>query len=155
MEEKNVPEIILEVASQILLLLEIGGRVGVDEDKENNSYIVSLDAPNESGLLIGRQGKTLEAFQQILNLAVRQRTGEWSHIVVDVADWREKEESRLTDLAMQTADRVRQSGQAQELYNLNGAQRRIVHLALANMDDIETTSEGEGENRYLVVQLKK
>ena len=55
-------------------------------------------------------------------------------------------------MATQTANHVKQTGEEQKLYNLTPTQRRIVHMALSTDKEIETTSEGEGQERYLIVK---
>jgi spoIIIJ-associated protein len=74
--------------------------------------------------------------------------------VVNVGDYMQKQEEQLRDLAAATAERARETGDPQLLYNLNPSQRRIIHMALSE-EDVETVSEGEGRDRHLVVSLKK
>ena len=97
----------------------------------------------------------LNSIQIILGMMYRQKTGEWKRILVNVADWREKEQVRLENLAEVTAQRVIETGEPQSLYNLTSAQRRIVHLTLSENKRIETESLGEGKDRYLIVNPKK
>lgn len=128
----------------------------VSEDKENDAYLVTVSGDEETGLLIGSRGRTLSSLQSLLGLMYRQKTeGEWKRIVVNVSDYREKEEERLRQLAHQTAERAKTTGDSQQLYNLNASQRRIVHMTLAEDSDIVTESQGEGADRYLVVSPKK
>ena len=75
-------------------------------------------------------------------------------MVVNIADFREKEETRMIELANQTASRLRETGEAQSLYNLTPAQRRVIHMTLSNQKDIQTESTGEGSERCLVVKKK-
>jgi spoIIIJ-associated protein len=122
-----------------------------DEQGEVITVVITSD---EAGLLIGAHGATLLAIQSFLGMAVKQSTGEWLRVSVDIAGWKEKHEDYLVSLAEQAADRARSSGEAQHLYNLNAAQRRVIHTALSKESDLITESEGEGENRYLVVRAK-
>jgi spoIIIJ-associated protein len=85
----------------------------------------------------------------------RQENGEWKRISVNVGDWREKQEEYLSEMAKVTAERAKQTGEPQNLYNLSPSQRRIIHIALSEDKEIETESVGEGEERYLVVKPKK
>ena len=114
--------------------------------------MVDIDAKEETGLLIGRRGETLNSIQTILGIMARQKTGEWARIIVNVGDWREKQESHLKELADQAALRAKETGQPQPIYNLSASQRRVIHLALAEDPEVETISEGEGEERYLIVK---
>lgn len=115
---------------------------------------VNVKTDQDTGLLIGRRGETLGAIQSFLSLGARQHLGDWVRVVVNIGDWRDKEEERLKDLAAQVADRAKSTGESQTLYNLTAGQRRIVHMALSEDKEVETSSEGEGSERYLVVKPK-
>lgn len=153
--DKKKLELVQELAEETLSLMGTKAEVSVSEDKENEAVLVDIDAKDETGLLIGRGGDTISSLQAALGMMVRQETDEWVRIVVNVGDWREKQEAQLKDLAAQAALRARETGESQPLYNLNAAQRRIVHMALSEEEDIETESQGEGKERFLVVRLKK
>ncbi len=116
---------------------------------------IDIETEEETGLLIGRHGETIEAIQSILGMMLKKKTGDWVRIIVDVGGWREKQEERLRDLATQTAERAKETGEGQPLYNLSPAQRRVIHLTLADDPDIETESAGEDEERYLIIRPKK
>ena len=88
-------------------------------------------------------------------MIVQKKLGEWIRVVVDVGDWREKQEQRVKDLAYQIVEKAIETGQPQPIYNLTPSQRRVVHMALADNKDVLTESEGEGEDRYLVVKPRK
>ncbi|OGM31842.1 hypothetical protein A2803_00985 [Candidatus Woesebacteria bacterium RIFCSPHIGHO2_01_FULL_44_21] len=138
------------------LLVKVGSdaevEVSTEEQEGEKVYKVLIESPREAGLLIGAHGATLHAIQSFLAMAVKQKTGEWVRIVVDIGDWRQKAEAHLTSLAMAAAERARATGEAQPLYNLTPSERRVVHLALAEEKGITTESEGEGAARYLVVK---
>lgn len=130
------------------------GVVNVEVETQDGEkvYKVTIDSPSEAGLLIGAHGATLHAIQSFIAMAVKQKTGEWVKVVVDIGDWRQKAEAHLTRLAMAAAERAKTTGEPQPLYNLTPSQRRVVHLALAKEKGIVTESEGEGAGRYLVVK---
>jgi len=138
-----------KITEELLKLLEVDATVKVSEKEDNISVIVKPEG--DAGLLIGAHGSTLAALQSFINLAIKQKTGEWARIVLDIGDWREKQDAQLEELADQAAMRARETGEPQHLYNLSPAQRRVVHMALSKMKDILTESQGEGTGRYLVV----
>lgn len=148
-------EFVKKTANKILSLMGTNAEANVAEDKENEAYIVDIDTEEEAGLLIGKKGETINALQMILGMIYRQKNQEWKRIMVNVADWRSKQEDRLNDMAVQAAERARETGQPQHLYNLTPSQRRIIHLNLSEVEDIETESAGEGRDRYLVVKPKE
>ena len=145
---------IKSIADELFSFLGIEAGIEVSEEEQEGQkvYMVEVTAPNEAGLLIGAHGSTLHATQSFLSMAVKQRTGDWVRIVVDIGDWRQKHEDHLSSLAKAAAERARETGEVQQLYNLTPAQRRVVHMALAEEKGVVTESEGEGAARYLVVK---
>lgn len=152
---KDKTEIIEKAADQTLALMGTKAKSKVSFDKENEAYVVQIDSDEETGLLIGRHGETLLSMETILGMMVKQQTGEWFRIVVNVGDWREKQEDYLKNLAVQAADRAEETQEPQPIYNLSAAQRRIVHMALSTDERVETESIGEDKDRYLVVKPKE
>lgn len=150
--QKNIESLLTELFK--LIGIEVGIKISENTTEEGIVYIVELDPGESAGLLIGARGMTLASLQSFLTVALKQQTGDWVRITLDIAGWSEKQNERLNEMATQTADRARETGEDQKLYNLNGQQRRIVHMALKEQTDIETFSEGEGLDRYLVVKVK-
>lgn len=144
-----------EVSKELLALMATKSEVSVDYDKDGEVFIVNIEASDETGLLIGKKGETLSSIQTVLGILFKQKTGEWNKIVVNVGDYREKEEDYLKNLAASTAARAKETGTPQNLYNLKAWQRRVVHLALSEDKDITTESEGEGGDRYLTIKPTK
>ena len=147
--------VVQERVDKLLELMGTKAKAVVSEDKENEALKVDIETETETGLLIGRHGETLDALQVILGMMLFQESKEWSRIVVNVGDWREKQEDQLKSLALQAAERARETGEPQSLFNLNASQRRIVHLILSEEKDIETESSGEGKERFLVIKQIK
>lgn len=147
-------KILKEIVDMLLKLMGTKAGVEVSFDQENDAFSVSIDAADETGLLIGRKGETLASLQTILGIILKQKIGEWKRVIVNVGDYREKEEDYLRNLGLSAAERARETGEDQFLYNLKPGQRRIIHLTLANESGIITESVGEGEERYLVVKAK-
>ena len=151
---KEKIKILQEATDKLLSLMATKAVATVEYDKENEAYVVGIDAGDETGLLIGKKGETLSSIQTVLGILFKQKTGEWNRVVVNVGDYREKEEDYLKNLAASTAQRARETGEPQNLYNLKPWQRRIIHLALSEEKDLSTESMGEGEERYLIIKPK-
>ena len=152
--KKNV-EALKKISEELFSLMSIpSAKIGVDYDKGQEVYIVNVEAPDETGLLIGKKGETLSSLQTVLGVLLKSKVGEWNRVIVNVGDYREKEEEYLRNLATSTADRAKETGQPQNLYNLKPWQRRIIHMTLSGDKDLTTESMGEGEERYLVVKTK-
>ena len=143
-----------ELAQEMFDLIGVTVELEVAHDKENDSVVIDIDSQESTGLLIGRRGETISALQYMLGIAIRQKLGGWARVILNIGDYREKQEEQLKDLAMTTADRARETNETQRLYNLNSAQRRIIHMVLSEEKDIITESEGEGRDRHLVVTIK-
>lgn len=145
---------VLKISEELLSKIGVEAEVEVFEEEEAGEkvYRVNINAEREAGLLIGAHGSTLSAIQSFISIAIKQKTGEWARVVVDIGDWRQKHEEHLTQLAHQAAERAKSTGQDQMLYNLTPSQRRVVHLALSREAGIKTESEGEGAGRYLIVK---
>lgn len=155
-DNKNTTlEMVEELAKKLLSLMSSNAEIEVSEDKENEAIRVVISSSEETGLLIGGRGETLLSIQSALGMMIKQKSGDWVRIIVDIGDWREKQEEHLKNLAYQTAERARDTKDDQTLYNLSASQRRIIHLALSNEKDIETESIGEGEGRYLIIKPVK
>ena len=154
MVKKSTNVFLKDTAEGLLSLLNLTGDIAVSEDAENESLVVNIQSTDDAGLLIGNRGKTLMSIQTILSIIYGNKEGEWKRIEVNVNDWREKENNRLINLAKQTAERAKTTGVPQSLYNLTASQRRIVHMTLAEDNEVVTESQGEGKSRFLTISPK-
>lgn len=143
---------ITEIVQDVLARLEIQGAVEVTTD-ETGAFRIRIDT-EETGLLIGHHGKTLESLQLILGILISKRLGEWVKAYVNVGDYREKREEALMHMAQRAADRALALGRPVELSRLSPSERRIIHLTLSGDDRVETESMGEGDARVLLVKPK-
>lgn len=140
------------------IVIDLLGRLGIDATVEVNTdetdaYRVHISS-EETGLLIGYHGKTLESFQMLLSMIIAKQMSSVK-VYVNINDYREKREESLMYLAQRAAERVIESGRPVELTHLSPAERRVVHLTLSGEDRVETESEGEGERRILIVKPKE
>ena len=132
----------VEYTRELLALMGFEAEVTVNFREEKR---IGLDIEADgSAILIGKQGKTLEALQFIVNLAAGRMGGETTRIVLDTEDYRSRRERSLVRMANQVAEQVRRNHDSQLLEALNPFERRLIHTALARHGDIETVSEGDG-----------
>jgi spoIIIJ-associated protein len=129
--------------------------LGVDADvvvhDEPEAIVVTCSGP-DVGLLIGRHGQTIDAVQYLLNvIAYRAYGEEKKDVVVDAAGYRARRQATLETIALRVADRVRDSGEREELEPMTAVERKVVHLSLKGVAGVGTTSEGTEPNRYVVV----
>ncbi len=104
--------------------------------------------------LIGHRGETLRALEFLVNQMVKHADAGAPRVLVDVAGYRKARRAALEDLARETARRVIESGQEEELKPMNPAERRIVHMALREIPEVSTESRGEDRSRRIVVLPK-
>lgn len=145
-------QVVQQVAEDLLQKLEITGGVSVVVD-ELGAYRVHIET-EETGLLIGFHGRTLESFQIMLGLLVSKKLGTWVKVYVNVGDYREKREEALMHMAQHAAERTITTGQPVELAHLSPTERRVIHLTLASDERVMTESAGDGSDRVLIVKLR-
>lgn len=155
--KKTKKETILakKVTEKLIKLMDVEAVVKISEDTENDALVAEIETQKEAGLIIGSRGRTLNSLQIILGMIYRKESGNWKRIIVDVSGWRDKEKERLVNLATLTAQRAKETGEPQYLYNLSPSQRRIIHLYLTENLEVKTESQGEGKERFLVVTSVK
>ncbi len=122
--------------------------------KEDNIITVQIEA-EEPGILIGYHGGTLFSLQLILELIVSKKIGEWTKVVVNIGDYRQKREEILKKMALSFTQKVLFSGEPVVLPPLSPQDRRVIHLFLRDHPDVFSESEGEGENRRLVIKPRR
>lgn len=144
-------KIVEEKARELLNLIGVNGDVSIEEDSENDAYVVQIDT-EEAGILIGKHGETISAFQLLLNQMLNKGSEDKKRIIVNCGDYRERQEEMLRNLAENAASRAKETGETQAIYDLTPAQRRIVHMVLSEDTTVLTHSEGEGRDRHLVVE---
>ena len=119
------------------------------EEKENTLY-VRIEG-EDSGVVIGYRGETLDAFQYLALTFLNEHKGECKKVVVDCENYREKRKETLTALALRLADKAVRLCRKIELEPMNPFERRIIHSALADSEIAKTESVGEEQNRHIVI----
>jgi spoIIIJ-associated protein len=123
-------------------------------DAEAGGPVIDLSG-EDSGLLIGRRGQTLQALQFLVTLIVRKQLGEDVRVVLDVENYRQRRETSLRDMATKVAARVVQTNRSITLEPMSPADRRIIHTSLSEHPDVRTESAGEGENRKVTIMPRR
>jgi spoIIIJ-associated protein len=146
-------DITVDVLRHILQYMNIRAIVQV---RSTSPLTLNIQGINENlGLLIGRRGETLAALQLLVSLIVGHRTRHRMRIIIDAENYRERREQNLRSLALRVAQQVRNYRRSIALEAMPPHERRIVHIALADSKDISTESIGEGEERRVVISLKR
>ncbi len=142
--EDRVPveAMIKGVVLTIVAKLGIESEIKSVSEKDGNIYVEITSS--DSGILIGKHGRTLDSLQFIVNLLVDSRLRDNRRIMLDVESYREKRQASLERLAKGVASRVARSRQSVALEYMNPYERRIIHLALEDDDRVFTRSDGNG-----------
>lgn len=143
-----------EMTGEIIGFLIASMNVQVDayvlEELRNGSLVFELEG-EDAGLLIGRRGETLRDLQLIARLLVSRQLAKRANIIVDVEQYQMRRYSKLENLA-ESAAKSAARGRAQALEPMSAEERRVVHMALSSNPQVMTESEGEGEDRHVVIK---
>lgn len=142
-------EIAGDYLEELLDLLDFDGDIDLDVEKDR--AVVSIDGGGDLNKLVGRRGEVLDALQELTRLAVLQKTGERSRLMLDIAGWRRRRRDELAALGEKVARRVLESGQREELAPMTPFERKIVHDAVAAVSGVHSESEGVEPSRRVVV----
>ena len=145
---KYVKDFIVDVVKYMGISVNI-------EAKRREKYIqINLFSENSS-ILIGKNGRTLEAMQTLIKNSLLNKTGFRINVIIDVEDYKEKINKNLEYNVKKIAYEVRKTGIEAKLDPMNSYERRIVHNAIGKIKGVTTKSEGEEPFRHVVVLLKK
>src|SRR5690606_2177780 len=134
------------------LLLNIDPAYAVEVEEVNDDEIFIEVYGGDPGKIIGRAGRTLAALEYLTNAVVNRDDAAGVRVNVDVGGYKRRRDARLRETALNAAARVRKGGHAVELDPMSAAERRIVHMALADEPDVFTESSGDGSDRRGVVK---
>jgi spoIIIJ-associated protein len=137
---------------------ELLERMGIDAIAEPTThrghvYIDIVDGPEDDmALLIGRHGQTLDAIQELARTSVGRRLDDRVRVLVDVGDYRKRQEDRLIEHAREVAERVQRAGAEEQLDPMNAYERKLVHDVVAEFEGVESVSEGVDPDRFVVIR---
>jgi len=139
------------VLSQILDLMGVAATIEQKLAATGDEIVLEIQAEN-SGLLIGRKGQTLEALQYLVSrIAGESQANEGRHIVIDVENYRERRRKALADLALRLGEKAKRQRKTVSVEALNAADRRIIHATLQDDPWVSTKSLGQGFYRRLLI----
>lgn len=136
------------ILSEMLSYVDLPSEIEC-EAREDCIYLNILS--NGSGLLIGKRGKTLNAFQHLVSKILQREMGENISVIVDTEQYRTKRETNLAELAHELCDKVKKTRRPLTTGPMNAQDRRVIHLALKDDQDVRTKSKGEGNLRRVVI----
>ncbi len=140
-------------------LKNITQKMGIDvkiEVKLKDDGIYFMMFTQDSSILIGKKGKTLNSIQLLVRQAIYSKTDFFvNNIIIDAEYYKVKQKKNLERLANQLADEVIATNMEVKLEDMSSYERKIIHNALMNRDEIYTESEGEEPNRHIVIKPNK
>ena len=150
--DKDMLTIIKEYLKE--LIKNMGLTCNLEVKKRENGVNIIVISDNNS-ILIGKNGRTLNALNQLLKQVLYNEIGECFPFNLDIGEYKVEREHKLESLAKRTAREVAISKVAAKLDPMNSYERRIIHTALADNKKVITESEGEEPNRYVVIKPKE
>jgi len=138
-----------EVVRTLLELMDVKFALAVETRGDETD--IRIDAPEDDGLLIGRRGQTLDALRHLSQRIVAARKGRNAVVNIDVGDYRARREAGLAEKAVEAANQVIAEGRSLTLDPMSAQDRRIVHVALAEREDVSTYTVGRGSRRRVVI----
>jgi len=156
MDNKERNQVILESACELLgqMNFEVDDAFAEDVEGEEGQVLVSVTVENPANL-IGLRGRNLASIQLILGLLIKNKLGEWVRVLLDVNNYRNEQKIRLENMAKNLAQKVLDTQQPVAMAIMSSYERRICHLVLQEIEGIESESEGEGEERHIVIKIKE
>ena len=137
-----------EVLTRIISLISPDTEVSAERRDDN---IILNCKGNNPGILIGSQGKTLEALEFIINKAVNRVSEKKIRVIVDTENYRRRREESLQRLALEMGEKAKKTGKPVITNLMNPHERRTVHLALKGDRGIQTKSKGEGLYKKILI----
>lgn len=137
-------------------LLDIADYEGdIEMGVRNGRPMVQIIADDDTDIkhLIGCNGEVVDALQQLTRLAVQQKTGERSHLIVDVDGFLKRKRQRLRDIALDAIDEVHDTGEPVDLKPMNSFERKVIHDVVRE-EGLKSRSHGEEPRRYVTIYMK-
>jgi spoIIIJ-associated protein len=141
-----------EILEQVLAKMQEPATVSATQEEDRINLLIET---SDAGLLIGKQGQTLDALQYLVTKMLAKRTRGKVRIAIDVEAYRARHNEALSLLAQKYGEKVKRSGRPMTLNPMNPYDRRIVHMALQGDKALKTISRGEGLYKKVVISPVK
>lgn len=136
----------------VTLLLNFDPAYSVTVNERDDINEIHVDVlGGDPGRIIGRGGRTLAALEYVTNAIINRDENHAVRVTIDVGGYKHRRDERLNQTAQKLADRARKSGEPHEFEPMSAAERRVVHMALADIPGVRSESTGEGRDRRVVV----
>jgi spoIIIJ-associated protein len=143
---------IVQFLERVVAALGVDVRVTVEQTSDGPRLNLEGD---EAELLVRHRGEPLKALQQIVDAVYGRALDDEKRVFVDALSYRKGKDSELRQMAKLLAEKVMQSGVDQQLGPLNPYERRLVHLAAAEIPGVTTESVGDAFSKTVLISLRK
>jgi len=148
--DPEVSAFCVETMSRILALQGFEGVVSMGSSTAQR-MIVDIEATEDLGRIIGRDGGHLEALQTLLRAIVHRRFSDLPKIVLDAGNYRRRRRGSVKTRAQEVASKVLDTGRPISLEPMSSGERRMVHMMFENHDTLQTLSKGDGDRRCVII----
>jgi spoIIIJ-associated protein len=153
LDQAKLEEVAREVTQKLLMPLVENAQVSIELLADR--VCVKIEDPDNTGLLIGREGQTLASIQYLVNRLVSKRMDASVRVQIDAGDYRENQDERLRQIARHLADKATNTGRTQSTRPMSSYHRRVVHLTLQDDEFVFTRSKGEGSMKRVLIMPKR
>jgi len=140
-KEDSTIAVAQETLRKIISLMSMDTRISAE--RKGDDIVLNIEG-NNTGILIGHKGRTLEALEFIVNKAVNKATETKVRVIVDTENYRQRKEESLKGLALKMGEQAKRTKKTVTINSVNPHDRRIIHLALKADSQVQTKSDGEG-----------
>src|SRR5947208_2757815 len=143
---------IVEFLNRVTTALGVAARIDLEETADGPRINIGGE---EAELLVRHRGEPLKALQHVVDMAFGRTLADDRRVFVDALEYRKGKDIELRQMAKLLADKVKQTGVDQQLGPLNPYERRIVHLAVAEVPGVSTESIGDAFSKTVHISLRK
>jgi spoIIIJ-associated protein len=140
-----------KIIKSFFVSLGVDAEIEITEDEEAIAVVLETE---DTGMVIGYHGETLEALQLVLSLVLAKEKGEFKRVSIEVGDYKKNRTEWLERLTLDAKERALAEGKEVYLSELKSWERRVVHLLLQDDKEVSSESSGEGKDRVLVIKPK-
>ena len=152
--DSELEDLAFDLLNQMMVHMGIEAEIELawsDDPDDSEPALILNVVGDDLGSLIGRNGETLSSIQYLIRLMVNQELHRWKNIVVDIDGYKQRRAEQLSQLAHRLAEQVISSGRPASLEPMPASERRLVHIALRNHEQVYTSSTGEDTRRKVQI----
>ena len=138
-----------KLIKEFFAMLKLDAEFELTEEEDILGILIKTD---DTGIVIGYHGETLEALQLIISLILAKDAGVYKRVSIEVGDYKKNRSEWLEKLAGDAKERALSDGKEVYLSDLKAWERRVIHLLLQDDKEVISESSGEGKDRVLVIK---